>query len=124
MRREPRLRQMTWPRTRGVQKSAAGSAGTIYLRLCQLLHTFGIVGALLPVVIDESGPPFPEADDAVAFAQRADRDRSYRGIETGNVTTAGENRDCSLLRDCLGFRDCLSFCDCSLFCDCSFFRHA
>src|SRR5258705_12456176 len=105
---------MTWPGTRGVQKSAAGSAGTIYLRLCQLLHTFGIVGALLPVVVDESGPPRPEADDAVAFAQRADRDGSDRGIETGNVTTAGENRDCSLLGDGSLFGICWLFADCCL----------
>jgi len=81
-----------------VEEGAASATGTIHFRLRQLLHTFGIVGALLSVVADESGQASTEADDAVAFAQCADRDRSDRGIETGNVAAAGENRDCLLFR--------------------------
>jgi hypothetical protein len=59
---------MAWPRSRGVQESAAGATGAIYFGLRQLLHAFGIVDALLSVVVDESGPASPQADDAVPFA--------------------------------------------------------
>ena len=37
----------------------------------------------------------PNADDAVPVSQRANRDRADRWIETGDVTAAGQDRDCA-----------------------------
>src|SRR6202162_2123124 len=98
MRRHAPARQVARPGSRGVQESAAGAAGAIHDGLRELLHVFGIVGAVVPIVINESRPPAPNSDDAVPFAQRADRDRPDRRIETGDVATAGENRDCLVAR--------------------------
>ena len=97
MRRHARAWQVAWPRSRGVEESAARAAGAIHDGLRELLHAFGVVGAVVPVVVDESRPTAPNADNAVTFAQRADRDRPDRRIETGDVAAAGENRDCWLV---------------------------
>src|SRR5882762_3388260 len=85
---------MARSRARGVEESAAGAAGAIHFGLCQLLHAFGVVDAFVAVVVDESRPATPKADDAVSFAQRADRYRPDCWIETGDVAAAGENRNC------------------------------
>src|SRR5258706_4326700 len=77
-----------------MEESAAGAAGAIHFGLCQLLHAFGVVDAFVAVVVDESRPATPKADDAVSFAQRADRDRPDCRIETGDVPASGENRNC------------------------------
>ena len=92
-----RARQMARPGSRRVQKSAAGAAGAIHDRFRQLLHAFGVVGAVASIVIDEPRPSAPDANDAIAFAQRADRDRPDCGIETGDVAAAGEDRDRSFI---------------------------
>src|SRR5213593_2102914 len=84
---------MARSRPRGVEESAAGAAGAIYFGFRQFLHAFGVVGARLAVVVDESRPTPPNAHDAVVFAQRADGDRPDRRIETGDVPAPGENCD-------------------------------
>ena len=54
-------------RVGGVEKSPAGSAGAIYDRFGQLLHVFGVVSVFIAVVIDDSCPAAPNADNAIAF---------------------------------------------------------
>src|SRR6267143_777756 len=81
-----------------MEESAPGAASAIHFGFRQLLHTFGVVGAIVPIVVDESRPPSPNADNAVTFAQRANRDRPDCWIETGDVAAAGENRDCLITR--------------------------
>src|ERR1700693_3802623 len=98
MRRQAPPRRGARPGSRGVQESAPGAAGAIHDGLRELLHVFGIVGALVPIVINESRPPAPNSDYAVPLAQRADRDRTDRRIETGDVSAPGENRDCLVAR--------------------------
>ena len=90
--------QMARSRTRGVKESAAGSTGPIDVGLREHLYVVGIVGVLVATVIDKARPTAPNADDAVPFAQRANRDRPDRRVETGDVAAAGEDRDCLVAR--------------------------
>jgi len=52
MRRHARAWQVAWPRSRGMEESAAGAAGAIHDGLRELLHAFGVVGAVVAVVVD------------------------------------------------------------------------
>ncbi len=97
MRRYARARQVAWTGSRCVKERPAGAAGAIHDRLRQLLHILGIVDPLVAVVVDESCPPAADTYDAVSLAQRPDCDRSYRRIETGDVTAPGKDRDSSLI---------------------------
>jgi hypothetical protein len=94
MRWQARFRQMTWPRPRGMEKSPTRATGAIHLGLRQLLNAFGVIDALVAVVVDESRPPAPKPYDAVPLAQRANRYCPDCRIETGDVAAAGENRNC------------------------------
>src|SRR5918996_1669674 len=88
-----RAREMARTRARRVEKGSAGATGAIDDRFGELLHGVGVVRLLVAPIIDEPPPPTPDADDSVSLAQSADGDRTDGGVEAGDVSAAGQNRD-------------------------------
>ncbi len=76
---------------RGVEESAAGAAGAVDDIFGEQLEVIGVVGILVADDVDEAAPAAAQADDLVAFADRADGDGADGGIEAGDVASAGEN---------------------------------
>src|SRR5579859_3111363 len=78
---------------RGMKKSAAGAARAIYSFFVEKEEVVGVVVVLLADHIHQAGPAVANADDLIAFAQGAQRDRADCGIEAGNITASGQYAD-------------------------------
>src|SRR5207244_10332512 len=96
VRRQTLARQVTGPRARRMEKGAAGAPGAIHDCFRELLNLLVVVRALLARVVHEPSPAAPDTDHTVSLAQRADRDRTNGGIETGDVAATREDGNGSL----------------------------
>jgi hypothetical protein len=74
-----------------VQEGAAGATRAIDCRFVENVHVLAVVGFVVRDVVDKSPPSTPNPDDLVSIAQRANRDCSYCGIQTWDVTTTCQN---------------------------------
>ena len=88
-----------------MQESSARASGAVHDRFRKKLDVLAIVCFVVWHVVDESTPTSTDTDDAMSIAQRANGYRSYRGIQTGDVPTAGKNayrffRQLDLLSGC------------------------
>src|SRR6202050_959826 len=83
---------------RRMQEASAGAPGAIDEFFVENHKIVGVVVVLLADHVNEAGPAVTDADDLIAFANGAKRDAADRGIEPGNVTTAGEYADDTFLR--------------------------
>ena len=88
-----RERHMARPRARCVEERAAGASGAIYNRLGKLLYVFASCRRLARDCSRRARPSRAEFLLLDTLAKRADRDRPDRRIQTGYVTSTGENRD-------------------------------
>src|SRR6266404_1466801 len=80
-----------------MEESAAGASGAIddFFGKDQII--FGVVVGFVAHHFDQAAPTVAEADDLIAFAERAESDAADCGVEAGDVAAAGENADDALL---------------------------
>ena len=97
MKRNVGLLHFAWVGARAVQEGAPGAAGTVDDFLGEDLEVVGVVVFLLANNVDQATPAAADADDAVAFAQRADGDGADGRVQAGHVTAAGEDSDHAFL---------------------------
>ena len=83
--------------TRRMEKGSTGTAGAVDDVFRKDLKIFGVVVGFVADHFDQAAPAMAEADDLIAFAERAKRDPADRGIEAGNVAASGENTDDAFL---------------------------
>src|SRR6267142_6009894 len=76
-----------------MQKRPAGPCCTIDDLFRQDLKVLAVVGVFITQDADRSQPAMTDANDLIAFAQRANGDRTDRGIEPRHIPAAGENTD-------------------------------
>ena len=76
---------------RGMQECATGSPGAIDDLLGQLLKVLAVVGRGVPDNVDQAAPSSTEADHPIALVQSPEGHRADCGIQSGNITAAGEN---------------------------------
>src|SRR6266852_1670248 len=80
-----------------VQESASGASSSIDNRLGKVQKVVTVIEIFVPYHFDQPGPAVANADDAVTFAQGAERDRPDGGVQTGDITASGEDADDALL---------------------------
>ena len=71
----------------------AGAASAVDDRFRERLHVLAVVDVGVAHVVHQPPPAAPDAHHLVAVAQRPNCDRPDGGIETGDVSAAGQNRD-------------------------------
>src|SRR5262249_19382391 len=82
---------------RRMQKGAAGAACAVHRVFGQQLIVVRIVVIFVAHYVDQATPTVPEANDLIAFAQRAIGNAANCGVEAGNVTAPGQDSDDALL---------------------------
>src|SRR5450755_1008465 len=82
---------------RRMQEGAPGSARAFDDFFGENLEIVGIVVILFADHFDETGPAAAQTDHLVSLLQRAAGDAANRGIQTRDVSSAGENSDYALL---------------------------
>src|ERR1700747_686792 len=80
-----------------MEESTAGAPGAIDNFFGKDQIIFGVIVGFVAHHFDQAAPTVAEADDLVAFAERAASNTADRGIEAGDVAAAGENADDALL---------------------------
>src|SRR5215469_2568518 len=81
---------------RRMQKRAAGAPGAIDHVLGEPLEVIRVVVVLVADHIHQPRPAAADADDFVAFAQRAEGDRADRWIQAGDVAASRQDSDHAL----------------------------
>ena len=78
---------------RGMQKRSAGASGAIDDVFGEDLEVFRIVVGFVAHDVDQAAPSVAEANDLIAFTERAEGDSANRGIESGDIAASGEDAD-------------------------------
>jgi hypothetical protein len=79
-----------------VQKSSTGAASAIDDRLGEQLDVLAVVCLFVGYVVDQTAPTAANSDDSMSIAQRANGDRSYCGIQSGDIAAARQNSNRAL----------------------------
>ena len=79
--------------TRRMQKRAARASGAIDDVFGEDLEILGVVVGFVAHDVDQATPSVAEANDLIAFTERAEGDAANRGIESGDIAASGEDAD-------------------------------